>query len=142
MAKLDDTEAYYREAANGQAQMIYVLAMAGVAILIGLVALVGSIFLSLPGADEREFYGTMLAGAIGAVISVIQRVTTGTFDLHFDVGRPYLVFLGGFRPLVGAVFGLGLYFAMASAIVPQVPKEAPEEVAEEVPEAVPGVVSP
>ena len=115
--KLGDAERYYREAANGQAQMVYVGGMAAMAAAIAAASLVVGIFLALPDIDEREFYATFVAGALGAFVSVIQRITTGSFRLEFDVGRPYLFFLGGLRPLLGGVFGLLAYFAVASAIV-------------------------
>ncbi len=114
---LDDTERYYRDAANGQAQIVYFAGMAGVAVAVCAFALIGNAWINLPGVVEHEFYGCLAAGALGAVVSVIQRINSGQFDLTYDVGRPYLTFLGGLRPVIGAVFGLVFYFATAGGIL-------------------------
>jgi hypothetical protein len=90
---LDATFGYYCDAANGQAQIVYFTAMAIVAAVLGVVAL------------------------FGAVVSVIQRINSGHFNLTYDVGRPYVAFLGGLRPVLGAAFGLVLYFAVTSGLL-------------------------
>lgn len=114
---LDHAERYYENAANGQAQMVYFLGMAVVTAALGVLSLAGSI----SGLDEREFWGSLFAGAVGAVVSVIQRINTGRFDTEYDVGRLYPLFLGGLRPLIGAVFGLGIYLAATSDLLEIVP---------------------
>ena len=115
---LDATRAYYCEAANGQAQIVYFEAMAVVAATLGTLALLGSLWVQVPGLTaDQYFYGCIAAGALGAVVSVVQRINSGTFDLTYDVGRPYLAFLGGLRPLLGAAFGLVFYFAVTSGLL-------------------------
>ena len=61
-------------------------------------------------------------------MSVIQRINSGTFDLAYDVGRPYVAFLGALRPVLGAAFGLVLYFAVASGLLDifKLPSESPQ----------------
>ena len=118
---LDEAEAYYHDAATGQAQVVYFAGMAIVMLLFGLFALLGTLlgwlWTSLPGIEDGEFYGCLAAGAVGAVVSVIQRINSGRFELEYDVGRRYVCFLGGLRPTIGAVFGLALYFAINSEIL-------------------------
>ena len=117
-AALDETEKYYRAAANGQAQIVYFAGMAVVAAALGVLALLGSWWIPLPGiSEERDFWGCVAAGALGAVVSVVQRINAGQFSLTYDVGRPYLTFLGGLRPVLGATFALILYFAVASGLL-------------------------
>jgi hypothetical protein len=126
---LDATEAYYRDAANGQAQIVYFAAMFTTAAALGLFALFGSWWIPLPGIEEdREFYSCIAAGALGAVVSVIQRINAGQFSLTFDVGRPYISFLGALRAVLGATFGLLLYFAVTSGLLTifNVPDESPQ----------------
>jgi hypothetical protein len=118
---LDKTEAYYCDAANGQAQMTYFAGMAVFAVLLGLLALLNAVVDPLPNVDDREFFGALFAGALGAVVSVVQRINSGRFDLEYDVGRPYAFFLGGLRPLMGGVFGLVFYFAVSSGLLDVVP---------------------
>jgi len=115
---LAKTEAYYRGAANGQAQIVYFAGMAAVAAALGTLSLIGSWWIPLPGiVEDRDFYGCLAAGALGAVVSVVQRINSGQFDLTYDVGRPYLTFLGGLRPVLGAGFGLIIYFAVESNLL-------------------------
>jgi hypothetical protein len=115
---LDTAEEYYRGAANGQAQIVYFAGMSVVAALLGLFALFGNWWIPLPAIEaDRVFYGCIAAGALGAVVSVIQRINSGQFELTYDVGRPYLTFLGGLRPVLGAAFGLILYFAVTSGLL-------------------------
>jgi hypothetical protein len=59
----------------------------------------------------------LIAGAIGAVVSVVQRINAGQFELDYDVGRPYAFFLGGLRPLIGGAFALAITFAFTSGLL-------------------------
>ena len=115
--KLDDVVRYYCDAANGQAQVVYFVGMAVAAVALALLAMLGGVGLALPHIDNREFFGCLTAGSLGALVSVIQRINSGRFDLEFDMGRPYLVFLGALRPAMGAAFGLAFYFAVTSDIL-------------------------
>jgi hypothetical protein len=114
---LDGVEAYYHDAASGQAQVVYFTGIALSMLLLVGAAVLGGFLVHLPGIDDREFYGCLAAGAIGAVVSVVQRINAGRFELEYDVGCHYVRFLGALRPLIGAVFGLALYFAITSRIL-------------------------
>jgi len=108
---LSRTEAYYREAANGQAQIVYFAGMALVAVL---VATVAAVWLAMDWASP---IAALIAGAIGAVVSVIQRIDDGKFALDYDVGRPYALFLGGLRPLVGGALAVAISFAFTGGLL-------------------------
>jgi hypothetical protein len=108
---LEKTEAYYREAANGQAQIVYFAGMASVAAALGVLA---AIWLAIQWASP---VAALVAGAIGAVVSVIQRINDGKFSLDYDVGRPYAFFLGGLRPLIGGAFGMAISFAFTGGLL-------------------------
>jgi hypothetical protein len=108
---LDQAEKYYCEAANGQAQIAYFAGMATVGLALSLAAgLALAVNFATPVA-------ALIAGAIGAVVSVVQRINSGSFKTEYDVGRPYAFFLGGLRPLIGAAFALAIYFAFKSGIL-------------------------
>src|ERR1700730_13293329 len=80
--RLAEAERYYCEAANGQAQMLYVAGMvASAAVLAG--GLGAGLWLTL---GDRNLFGALIAGSIGAVISVVQRINSGTFNVEYDVG--------------------------------------------------------
>ena len=59
----------------------------------------------------------LVAGALGAVVSVIQRINQGKFTLEYDTGRLYAMFLGGLRPLIGGAFALVLSFAFTGGLL-------------------------
>ena len=105
------TEAYYKEAANGQAQIVY---FAGMALVVLLISLVATIWLSITWATP---VAALVAGSIGALVSVVQRINSGQFDLEYDVGKPYALFLGGLRPLIGGSFAMVLTFAFTGGLL-------------------------
>jgi hypothetical protein len=107
----------YREAANGDAQLVYFAGMAiGIALLAWLYVIAQNI-LQGEGVEERTIIGCLVAGALGAVVSVIARINSGTFALDFDVARGYTLFLGALRPVIGSIFGLLAYFMLTSGFV-------------------------
>ena len=107
----------YRESANGDAQLIYFAGMSlGIATLGALYAFGGSI-LDRPEVPASTIVGCLVAGALGAIVSVIARVNSGTFGLDADVDRGYTLFLGALRPWIGSIFGLLTYFAVTSGFV-------------------------
>ena len=107
----------YRDAANGDAQLVYFGGMAiGIALLAWLYIIANSV-LRGEGVEERTIIGCLVAGALGAVVSVIARINSGTFALDFDVARGYTLFLGALRPVIGSIFGLLAYFMLTSGFV-------------------------
>lgn len=110
-AAIDEAEKYYRGAANGQAQMVYFGGLAAVALAISLVS---AIWLAISWATP---VAVLVAGAIGAAVSVIQRINSGHFTLEYDVGSPYAFFLGGLRPLIGGTFAIAISFAFTGGIL-------------------------
>jgi hypothetical protein len=107
----------YREAANGDAQLVYFLGMAFGIALLALLYLSANSLLRGEGVEERAIIGCLVAGALGAVVSVIARINSGTFALDFDVARGYTLFLGALRPVIGSVFGLLSFFMLTSKFV-------------------------
>jgi hypothetical protein len=110
-AALDEAEAYYKDAANDQAPMVYFGGMATAAILLSIIA---AIWLSISWATP---VAALIAGAIGAVVSVIQRINNGKFTLDYDIGSPYAFFLGGLRPLIGGTFAMAISFAFTGGLL-------------------------
>lgn len=115
--QLDDVRRAYRESANGDAQLVYFAGMAvGIAALGLLYASAGSV-LDRAGVHASTIVGCLVAGAMGAVVSVIARVNSGSFSLDSDVARGYTLFLGSLRPWIGSIFGLLIYFAVTSNFI-------------------------
>jgi uncharacterized membrane protein len=116
---LDRAQEYYDEASNGQAQVAYFVGMAAVAAVLGIGA---AIWLVL---DWSAPVAALVAGSLGAVVSVIQRINQGTFTLEYDTGRLYAMFLGGLRPLIGGAFALVLSFAFTGGLL-SLPSSVPD----------------
>lgn len=122
---LVELERYYDRAGNRAARIVYFWGMvAGVAVALALAAffalLVHLSFLEVD-VDQvgvRSFFICYAAGALGAVVSVLIRMRRDDgFSLDYEVGRSQSFRLGSFRPFLGAVFGLLIYFALESGLL-------------------------
>jgi hypothetical protein len=69
------------------------------------------------GFNLERFLTTFIAGAVGAIVSVMTRLSGSGVAIDYETGRGYLALLGAFRPLIGATFGVALYFGIASGIL-------------------------
>jgi hypothetical protein len=110
-AAIDKVEAYYCQAANGQAQLVY---FGGIATVFLVIAGIAAAWLSITWAAP---VAALAAGAAGAVVSVMQRINSGQFELEYDVGGPYAFFLGGLRPLIGGAFAMAITFAFDGGLL-------------------------
>ena len=110
-AAISKVESYYHEAANGQAQLVY---FGGIATVFLALAGIATAWLTHSWAAP---VAALVAGAAGAVVSVIQRINSGKFDLEYDVGGRYAFFLGGLRPLIGGAFALAITFTFSSGLL-------------------------
>jgi hypothetical protein len=114
----------YEVAADKVARMVYVSGLlAGVAFLVPVAVLAALgiwIFgaLDLHSSGIQAFFACLAAGALGAVVSVLSRMGShGRFGLDPEIGRRALFTLGTYRPAVGAIFGLALYFLLQSSLL-------------------------
>jgi hypothetical protein len=117
---LKEINKYYRKAAARSGQIVYV---GGV--LLGMVPMVLLAFLAwLLIANANDFKSPagigllcFSAGGVGAMVSVMSRMSTGSVRLDWEFGKDTLRTLGALRPFVGAVFGLMTFLALRSGIV-------------------------
>ena len=89
----------------------YFVGMAAVAAVIGIGATIWLVI------DWSAPVAALVAGSLGAVVSVIQRINQGTFTTEYDTGRLYAMFLGGLRPLIGGALALVLTFAFTGGLL-------------------------
>jgi hypothetical protein len=124
-AELAQVESYYDRAGEKAGRLVYFWGMMiGVAAL-GVVAVAGASAYSLIADFQLKNEGTRMfficygMGAVGAIISVLTRMAAKGSDafLDYEVGRPSLRRVGSFRPVIGAVFAVVLYFALRSGLV-------------------------
>ena len=117
-------ERYYDRAASKAARIWYFGGMlCGLAGVIALGALIPFVLrpfgeVALASTPMRRFYACFVAGAIGAVVSVMTRMRDEErLSLDYEVGEFLIVLLGAFRPLLGAVFGVVAYFAIEGGVI-------------------------
>jgi hypothetical protein len=125
-AELRRIEEYYFRAGEKKARMRYVEGMLGFGIVIlvavalataGALALFGA--LDLESTGVREFFASAAAGGIGAVISVLMRMSgRGEFVIDHELSRWEVTLVGSYRPLIGSVSGIVVYFLFQTPLVP------------------------
>ena len=120
--ELKDIDRYYHRAGENAGRIVYFWGMmSGVLAVIVLTAAVIAPALSedVKFSDLRSLITCYIAGALGALVSVMSRMNKGTsFAIDFEVGRPALRRLGSFRPVLGAVFGVVTYFVLEAGLIP------------------------
>jgi hypothetical protein len=123
---LDEIESYYDRAAQNAARIYYFFGMMlGLSILV-LAAAAVVLPLILFGEVERiamrDYLSSFLAGAVGAIVSVMSRMrqdprSPQAFKVDYEIGKAPLWFLGAIRPVLGAIFGTATYFALQSGLI-------------------------
>lgn len=125
-AELKRIEEYYLRAGEKRARMRYVegmfsigLAAVFVAALAtaGVLALFGA--LDLGSEAQREFFACTAGGAIGAIASVLMRMSgRGDFVIDPELGVWEVLVVGAYRPIVGAISGVVVYFLVQTPLMP------------------------
>ncbi|HKG43297.1 MAG TPA: hypothetical protein VKB10_03510 [Gaiellaceae bacterium] len=118
-AELKGIESYYQRAAVRSGQIVYVGGMLlGALPLVLLVALAFLLKLADPSdAAVRTGLFCFAAGGLGALISVMSRMTSSRVRVDWEFGKDTLRTLGALRPFVGGIFGLMTFFALKSGVV-------------------------
>jgi len=119
--KLDDVRKFYAKAAPKRARLRYLAGVvagwvAGLAIAVLLLLVLRESEL-VPSTDRAEIVTIWLAGAVGAVVSVMQRVSSDSLVLHHEAGRAELFLLGAIRPVLGGAIAVALYSLFNGGIV-------------------------
>ena len=124
-AELAQVESYYDRAGEKTGRLVYFWGMLIGIVVLALLAIPGAALYAIFGShsltDEapKTFFVCYGMGAVGAIVSVMMRMaaknSAGFID--YEVGRPSLRRVGSFRPIIGAVFGVVVYFALKSGII-------------------------
>ena len=126
--ELKDIERFYRRTGNGQAKILFFWGMVqGLIVLALATALAGPVIWAVDAinggpdhwGEEQLLAICVMAGALGAFLSVLTRMAalSGKFHLDFEVGRTNVRWLGLYRPLVGGIFGVATFMLLASGIL-------------------------
>jgi hypothetical protein len=119
-------ESYFRRAAQRRAQMRYLGGMtSGRTSIAGMGALLSIGLASLPDLQQQApmFLASLIAGGMGAVLSVLYGMTSGNLKLHTlfasaESGFGPMVAAGALRPLLGGLSGIVAYVLLQAGIVP------------------------
>jgi hypothetical protein len=120
-------ETYYLRTGAKAGRIVYASGMLMGATLIVAICSVTGVLLKHPfhywtgHPDSQYLLLCTGAGAVGALMSVLSRMSSGNddrFSIDFEVGRPLLRRLGLYKPLVGSVFGVATYFLLAGGLLP------------------------
>lgn len=104
-------KSYVESAAERRAQLIYLQGMLVGVVVTGVVASLLAVLVGLlqDPIDGTEFIPTaLLLGALGAVVSVMQRLTRGNLRLRLDSGVTAVRLLGSFRPAIGGLLACAI----------------------------------
>jgi hypothetical protein len=112
-------ETYYRNAAVRSGQIVYVggmlLGMVPVALLLVLALLLKVV--DANNVSVRTGMFCFAAGSVGALVSVMSRLSSDKVRVDWEFGKDTLRTLGSLRPFVGGIFGLMTFFALKSGVV-------------------------
>ena len=115
--ELARAERYYARSAQRTAQLEYFAGM----VMFGLPVLLAGIgaLALVTGADPlgEPMLVSLIAGGVGAVVSVMNRMTSGRLILVAESGKAIIRLLGAIRPLVGAVLALAVHVLLSADLV-------------------------
>ena len=94
--------------------LVGVLALCAITVPVGLLLAASDVPVNL-----TTFFGCLIAGALGALVSVVTRMSADKFHVRHEVGRSYVQRVAAFRPFIGGVFGLLVYFALQGGVIRQ-----------------------
>ena len=121
--ELTKVETYYDRAGEKTGRLIYFWGMMIGVLTLGAFGALGAVLYALPADnalhDTKNFFVCYTMGAVGAVVSVLTRMSQRGDDafVDYEVGRPALRRVGSFRPVIGAVFAVVLYFGLKSGLI-------------------------
>jgi hypothetical protein len=135
--RLNEAEDFMLRCATRRAQGKYLKGMLAGAVVTGLV--VGAIALVLAeGQDLTRLAGQLLlvatAGAVGAVVSVLWRMTSGSFRMNLptlshEMKGTDVRLVAGLRPVIGLVFALATITLVMGAVIPVDQQSGPTQTA-------------
>jgi hypothetical protein len=112
--ELAQAKAYYESAAQRQAQLEYLV---GMVMFLGLAVAATVVIALTSGLLDEAATVSVLGGAAGAVVSVMNRMTGGRLKVRPESGKKTIRALGFMRPVIGAVFGAVVYLFLDGGIV-------------------------
>ncbi len=122
--ELDQIKEFAREAARASSLSWYLLGLPLGLLVGGVLIFLLREFPNVLVQDDQGDVGQQIAiclaaGAIGAVISVMTRITRAQkVEVDINQGRPLTMAAGGFRTIIGSIFGAVLYVLVLGDLLP------------------------
>jgi hypothetical protein len=117
----DALEPRYLEFVRAHAHHVY---LAGALLgLIPVAVALAVVWYFLGTDDAYPWVPVMAAGALGAILSVLQRMTSGKLDVQIEAERRDLRIGGSTRPAVGVLSALAVYVIVEADLVLIVPSD-------------------
>jgi hypothetical protein len=125
--QLDLAQAQYIRSAIWGAQLAYCQGMiCGLLTLLAVLAGIGLLGTSIDETEFSRILMTLGAGGVGALVSVMHRLTTDRLRLNPTAEHNSLRLLGGFRPVLGGILGLVVYVLISGDLLNiSVPSSSP-----------------
>lgn len=119
--QVDSAEEYYRASAQRAAQITYFRGtlVGALPAVIALPIVVAFKNVEIFSTDVEHLAASLIAGSLGATVSVMTRATTGNLELQGleEVDPRTIRVFGTVRPLIGALFGFILFGVIAGGII-------------------------
>lgn len=117
--ELDRLEGFAKDASRKASLRWYLLGLPlGACVGFGLIVIADTWSLSLVGAPTQLVKVCFACGAVGAIVSVMTRLSRGLKLIDSQQGHFVTILAGAFRPLIGSIFGLALYVFVRGELIP------------------------
>jgi hypothetical protein len=133
--RLDQAEEFMLRCATRRAQAKYLKGMLLGTVAIG--AVIAAVTVALVAMDDLTRLGGQLllvgtAGMVGAVVSVLWRMTSGSFRMNLptldhDMKGTDLRLMAALRPVIGLVFALGAIVLVMGELIPLDQQDGPSQ---------------
>jgi hypothetical protein len=124
---LDEAEEFMLRCSTRRAQTQYIRGMLRLGSLFVIPAVLAAAAVGIARGSFTDLLGQALlvwiAGTVGATVSVMWRMTSGTFSINLptlghESGDAQLNLMGAVRPLIGGVFALAVFVFAKSPLIP------------------------
>jgi hypothetical protein len=115
--ELARAERYYARSSQRTAQLEYFIGMLIIGLPLLILVVAGIALVTETNLLDSPLLVSLMAGGVGAIVSVMNRMTSGSLILVAESGKAIIRLLGAIRPLLGGVLGLALYVLLSAGLV-------------------------
>lgn len=119
--KLEDISNLFLRSAQKEARIRYFYGMMIGLVVVGFEYKIVERLLSevvIPASAPGPILITLITGGIGAIISVMSRISSGRLKLDHEAGCRETLLFGAFRPIIGSILGFIIFSLILSELLP------------------------